>query len=180
MSFLINSYVFAGVTPSVIWYADYSGSGGYEIERTETSTLPVSGDTYYLGTNNNGASNAIETDAPSWDTGTSDGSWTITAESVSKSDGAWGVNYIFGKSALGSANQTITEIISSNTSAAYWIGFLRSSDLSPTRNSEEVCRYGWYLDNGGGYTTPLLNGVGIGNTGAWTTSSKFKIEILLT
>ena len=53
MSYLTNPYRFT-VAAQVIWSADFTGSGGYQVYRTETSTLPVSGDTYFFGTNNNG------------------------------------------------------------------------------------------------------------------------------
>ena len=177
MSYLTNPYRFT-VAAQVIWSADFTGSGGYQVYRTETSTLPVSGDTYFFGTNNNGGGGGCSSASPSWSTGTSNGTWTVTGNSAEKSDGTWGVNYIFGKSATGSVSQTATDIKFDDNDTALWVGFLRSSDLSGTKNDEAVCRYGWYLDNGGGYTTALLNGVGNGNQGGWTTSSKFKIELI--
>ena len=173
----------AGAEPavaSVIFSMDADGSSGYSVVHTETTDLPVSGDTYYLGTNNNGNGGSYSADAPSWSTDTSEGDWTISGTSVSKSDGTWGQNYIFGKSALGSANQTATDINMNATTSASWIGFLRASDLTGSAYDEALVQFGFYLDNG------LSTRVKIEGSSAaapyppnWSASSKFKIEILV-
>ena len=133
---------------SVIFSMDADGSSGYTVVHTETTALPESSDRYYLGTNNNGSGGAYTASAPAWDTDTSAGSWTVSGTSASKSDGSWGQNYILGKNALGSANQTATDINFGTSGTASWIGFVREDDLTGAQYDEAVNQFGFYLDNG--------------------------------
>jgi hypothetical protein len=179
-NFLVNPYRFVSAVPSVIFSEDQDGVSGYTAYHTETTNLPVSGDTYYLGTNNNGYGGSMSSASPSWDTGTSSGTWTVSGESTYKSETTWNDDYIFGKSALGSANQTATDIMMSNMNSASWVGFVRLSDVEVAKTDEAVPQFALALDNGGAVRS-IVEGV-LGSHGIfpnWSTSSKFKIEILV-
>ena len=172
----------ASSVPSVIFSEDQDGVSGYTVYHTETSALPVSGDTYYLGTNNNGYGGSISSASPAWSTvgASSSGDWTISGTSVSKSDSPWNDDYILGKNALGSANQTVTDIMVSTMDSQWWIGFVRMVDVEIAKTDEVCPRFGFNID-GGGTVRSIIEGV-TGSGGIfpnWTTSSKFKIEILV-
>ena len=74
----------AGAAPavaSVIFSMDADGASGYSVVHTETTELPVSGDTYYLGTNNNGYGGSMSSASPSWGSDSS-GTWTTSGNST--------------------------------------------------------------------------------------------------
>jgi len=179
MSYLTNPYRFVSEVPSVIFSEDQDGSSGYTVYHTETTNLPVSGDTYYLGTNNNGNGGSMSSSAPSWGSDSS-GTWTTSGNSTYKSGTGWNDDYMFGKSALGSANQTATDIMMSNMNSASWVGFLRTSDVEVAKTDEAVPQFALALDNGGTVRSIIEGVVGSGGIFPnWTTASKFKIEILV-
>jgi len=186
-----TSVAFGGAAPavaSVIFSMDADGSSGYSVVHTETTDLPVSGDTYYLGTNNNGSGGSYSAASPSWSTvgASSSGDWTISGTSVSKSESTWNDDYILGKSALGSENQTVTDINFDTIVTASFIGFVRASDVDVAKTDEAILQFGFYLDNGSvesgeGATRVKIEGSSVAAPYPpnWTTSSKFKIEILV-
>jgi hypothetical protein len=182
MSYLTNPYRYVSAVASVIFSEDQDGSSGYTVYHTETSALPVSGDTYYLGTNNNGYGGALSSASPAWSTvgDSSSGTWTISGNSVSKTETTWNDDYILGKNALGSANQTVTDIMISTMDSQWWVGFVRIEDVEIAKTDEVCPRFGLNID-GGGTVRSIINGV-TGSGGIfpnWTTASKFKIEILV-
>jgi len=173
----------AAAVPSVIFSMDADGSSGYSVVHTETVDLPVSGDTYYLCTNNSGGGGSYSAASPGWDVATSSGTWTVSGTSVSKSETTWNDDYIFGKSALGSANQTITDISFDTSTTSSFIGFVRASDVDVAKTDEAILQFGFYLDGGVGDTVTRIKIEGSSASAPyppdWTTSSKFKIEILV-